>query len=67
VAHDHGLRQVVVPPHLWPLITTVMDMTGQVLVRLPDDLLDDDLPTYVVHPRHLPERTGVTPPAVVVE
>lgn len=67
VAEDLGLKQVIVPPYLWPILTTVMEMTGYVLVRLPDDLLDDDLPTYVAHPRHLPGRADVTPPAVVVE
>lgn len=49
---DHmGLRQLVVPPGLWPLMCAMLGKIDSVPVYLPpDDPESDDLPTYVIQP-----------------
>lgn len=68
VTENFRLRQVVVPPQFWGLIQHAFARTGHTLVRIPDELLDGDLPTYFMHPAHL-TRDGVDvgPSADVVE
>jgi hypothetical protein len=45
-----GMRQIVVPPYAWPAFERLCAKAQSVLVLLPSER-QDDLPTYVIHPR----------------
>ena len=45
-----GVRQIVVPPHVWPALEAWLATRGCILALSPPEG-DDELPTYIVMPR----------------